>query len=682
MTTTLRSRPRRRAAALPATALAAALAAGGLGAAVAVPAHAADYISPVDPNVAYSVPTEVELGQPIQLSGSGWTSADGSAGSVIAVKLDDGAVSTTEDVVNPVTGQVEANKTIYAIAQADADGDWTAEVAFPTAENSDASWAVGETHSVRLLTGSLLPGDQARSLGAEFTVVEDTDEPGEPGEPGEFEFDVSSVDLGTGQYQIAYSARNDDFWVTQAGPPPVTTSRLLRVDPEALEIVNDYRVPFDEPSQTVEAVFGLDVDDDHDTVWTTSTRLNRVAVYSQETGEHLRTFDDVNHGREVEVDEANNTVYVSAVNGSYVATFDTETLERGPDIAIEGQPMGLDLDAENGIVYTSTLDTNRLAAIDTATGEVTYHDLPGAARSSNVAVAPELGRVYAANQDSADVTVLDAATGEHVASIPTGAGALALDVDEENGLLYVANFFAHTVSIVDTASNEVVHTVEGVATHPNHVLVHDGSAYVVDRATFGGAAIDHLVRITPTSVPGEPGEPGEPSEGGITITATVPDDSDPGEPGTGSLRLTVTSDAPVVLQQQPDQGDRLAFAGELPVVRVTDNRSDEQAAGGGWALSGRAGDFTAPGGGGFGAGHLGWTPRLPAPKPGLDAGAAVAGLLDDGPGLAAAASLATADAEARTGTTDVTAGLALAVPVDTAPGAYSSTLTVSLFPTD
>jgi hypothetical protein len=82
------------------------------------------------------------------------------------------------------------------------------------------------------------------------------------------------------------------------------------------------------------------------------------------------------------------------------------------------------------------------------------------------------------------------------------------------------------------------------------------------------------------------------------------------------------------------------------------------------------------------AGHLGWTPEVVTPKAGVTAGQPVAGVLDGGAGLAAPAALATADAAGRSGDTQLGAQLAWEVPVDTAAGAYSSTLTVSLFPTD
>ena len=84
----------------------------------------------------------------------------------------------------------------------------------------------------------------------------------------------------------------------------------------------------------------------------------------------------------------------------------------------------------------------------------------------------------------------------------------------------------------------------------------------------------------------------------------------------------------------------------------------------------------------LGSEHLGWTPEVLTPRTGLVAGATVPTVLDGGPGLADPASLASADAEGRFGSADLTADLLLEVPVDPPPGTYRGTVTVSLFSVD
>lgn len=172
-------------------------------------------------------------------------------------------------------------------------------------------------------------------------------------------------------------------------------------------------------------------------------------------------------------------------------------------------------------------------------------------------------------------------------------------------------------------------------------------------------------------------EPDAPSGEGIPVEATVPESTEP-----GSLAMTVADFGEgVTLAEATNAGDRLRFEGGLPEVSVTDSRNADQAGAGGWAVSGQSSDFTA-GDVAVGAEHLGWTPKVLDPRPGVTAGASVSTTLGAGPGLADPASLAAASSEGRFGSTAMSADLFLEVPVDTAPGTYRGTVTVSLFPVD
>jgi enterochelin esterase-like enzyme len=163
---------------------------------------------------------------------------------------------------------------------------------------------------------------------------------------------------------------------------------------------------------------------------------------------------------------------------------------------------------------------------------------------------------------------------------------------------------------------------------------------------------------------------------GIPVQAVVPEGEN------GVLALTVAdSGNGVALSQSQNAGDRLRFTGQLPTVTVSDSRTLKQAGAGGWAVSAQAYTFNSQ----FrtlGAEDLGWAPRVETPRTGLTAGAAVSTALSDGPGLATPAPLATANATGRYGSTTLGADLILEVPVDTQPGTYTGTLTLSLFPVD
>ncbi|MET0448862.1 MAG: hypothetical protein ABW004_10660, partial [Aeromicrobium sp.] len=152
--------------------------------------------------IVYYVPDRIAVGEPIRISGTGWTTTSGDAGSVIGVKLDEGAVSTTLEVRNPVTDAVQGNKTVVGIAQADASGAWEISVPFPTLANSNQAWAAGQSHSVRLLTGSLVSGDVVRTQSATFAVADDAPTAIEP--PAWPHQTVTYTDPATGRVATAW----------------------------------------------------------------------------------------------------------------------------------------------------------------------------------------------------------------------------------------------------------------------------------------------------------------------------------------------------------------------------------------------------------------------------------------------------------------------------------------------
>ncbi|MBD3943203.1 hypothetical protein IF188_16030 [Microbacterium sp. NEAU-LLC] len=202
----------------------------------------------------------------------------------------------------------------------------------------------------------------------------------------------------------------------------------------------------------------------------------------------------------------------------------------------------------------------------------------------------------------------------------------------------------------------------------HHLEVVDGIAATADGKTDLVLPARSLVTLVV-----EPGDDGT----GIPVEATVPE---PSEPGSLSLSVADYGDG-VVLDDAGNAGDRLRFTGALPAVTVTDSRNADQAGQGGWSVSGQSTDLSA-GTAAVGAAHLGWTPRLAAPRAGVTAGAPVATALSGGTGLAGPSPLGQATSEGRYGSTELGADLLLEVPVDTAPGTYRGTLAVTLFPED
>ena len=147
----------------------------GLCVVVAAPAHASSGTSTGD--ATWTGPDQVTVGQSIHIEGDHWLNGAGTGGSTIGVKLDSGnSEPSSGPVENPATHTPATGIGIWAAIQADNDGDWSADIAFPTAATTnpaitDSDWAVGTSHHLRLLTGSMQSGDTPRSVEIDFTVA-------------------------------------------------------------------------------------------------------------------------------------------------------------------------------------------------------------------------------------------------------------------------------------------------------------------------------------------------------------------------------------------------------------------------------------------------------------------------------------------------------------------------------
>ncbi|MDQ1042786.1 YncE family protein [Streptomyces sp. V4I2] len=243
----------------------------------------------------------------------------------------------------------------------------------------------------------------------------------------------------------------------------------------------------------MEAVYGVAVDDEHNTMWTTNTRNNTVAVYSRRTGEHLATLPDVNHARDIRVDEKHNTVWASGFGDGTLVAYDSRTFKEKERITIEGAgPAGLAVDERTGTVYAADLSNDRI--IEVSPGSATPRFVPAGDGAIAVALSENGRTAYTADQTAGTMSVVDLRTGTVTRSVVTCAGALSVAADDRSGDVLVVNRTAANVTVVDPRTGTVEETVPTGA-NPNHLESVDGTAYVVDKSGAGAAGENQVTRV-------------------------------------------------------------------------------------------------------------------------------------------------------------------------------------------
>lgn len=321
-------------------------------------------------------------------------------------------------------------------------------------------------------------------------------------------FQVASQKLVPGLYQVVFSPRNNALYVTSAvGRPPVKASRLLKLNPEtlAIEAQADALPVSGREDGHVHAVYGVGIDEANGNIWTTNTRDDSVAVYRASDLKLVKQFENgvLPHGRDVVADAAQGKIFASG--SGQIAVFDAKTLAPlsviEPRSALRGEsfsPASLALDAAKGKLYTVSMSTPEAAVIDTASGAVErIIALPGARSAIGVAVDPEGQRLYVTAQGSDNLLIVDLRDGKVLHDVKTGAGPLNVTFDAVNGLAYVANRGAGTITVVD-GNGRIVANLDG-GSYPNHLGTDGkGHVFVVNKSKGSDDPQgDHIRRLTP-----------------------------------------------------------------------------------------------------------------------------------------------------------------------------------------
>ncbi|GAA3593573.1 hypothetical protein GCM10022198_16790 [Klugiella xanthotipulae] len=338
-----------------------------------------------------------------------------------------------------------------------------------------------------------------------------------------------------GQRQVAHSARTGSLYVTSArGKSPVTTATLAKLDPNTLTVQAVADLPVIPHGSGETAGFkrlsprGIAVDDTRGTVWVTNTLDDQFSVYDQETLDEVASSyrghaqreqesgaitvsAEVNKPRAVIIDEKRRRAYISeaphATNS--ISVYDADTFESVKGLTIPGRmdyptpgkmavPLitSFGLDQESGLLYATDSRTDEVYVINLETQELVKRipiTHPGGEsgrkklQASSVAINATLGELYVAIPGDnmggwAGLIVYDLTTGAEKYSVYTGSRARAVAADTAKNLIYVADYDDGTVTVIDALSQEVIEKIDASVRAARHIVVADGSAYVVDNA--------------------------------------------------------------------------------------------------------------------------------------------------------------------------------------------------------
>jgi YVTN family beta-propeller protein len=151
-------------------------------------------------------------------------------------------------------------------------------------------------------------------------------------------------------------------------------------------------------------------------------------------------------------------------------------------------PWGLAVDKQRGIVYVTEIGKDTLVAYHEEDGRT--DKVPTGAMPDAVAVDETANKIYVSNYVADSVTIIDGATMKPVAIVAAGHHPQALTVDGKRHRIFVANTHSNNATVIDGTTNRALATIPA-GTNPYAVVVDpdDGDAYV---ANYGSQPVTKL----------------------------------------------------------------------------------------------------------------------------------------------------------------------------------------------
>ena len=293
-----------------------------------------------------------------------------------------------------------------------------------------------------------------------------------------------SVKVGVGLYELAVNTVSNLVHVAAVGARGQNAARILGLDLTTLEQRSAIELGED-------AAFGLTSNNRRGLLLATGTRSGAFKVIDVRTGtvRARLTQGEGSHLRQVVADEGRDRAFATSFGArdrpSAICVVDTagDRITNVITEGLEGGITGLAFDAAGDRLFATALTANEIVEVSLTRNAGIRRFAAGGEGSVNLAFHPASGRLFCTNQRSGTLTVLNAATGELVKSIETGAGALGVTLSADGGICYVANRGAGTTSVVETRGLTVVANL-ATGTHPNTVAVdgRSGAAYVSNKA--------------------------------------------------------------------------------------------------------------------------------------------------------------------------------------------------------
>lgn len=202
---------------------------------------------------------------------------------------------------------------------------------------------------------------------------------------------------------------------------------------------------------------------------------------------------------------AGTRIYISNRFLNSISVVDAATFTLVTEIPVGANPRGMAITADGSKLLVANNNGNSVSVVSTASNSVTATIAMGTGIAPwAVAIHPNSSTAYVTNTISPDqavdsVAVINLATNAITTTINVGNNPRGIEINSDGSRLYVVNYWSNTVSVISTATNSLLRTIdlpnitisgglESIGLGPTPT----GFLSVVNSLTFGDLRVDSL----------------------------------------------------------------------------------------------------------------------------------------------------------------------------------------------
>jgi YVTN family beta-propeller protein len=228
--------------------------------------------------------------------------------------------------------------------------------------------------------------------------------------------------------------------------------------------------------------FTLAVTPDGRTVAVANDGLNDVSLIDVATGQAAAPIPIGGSPFGVGITPDGSRAYVANNGDGSVSVIDLGTKQAvGPPIEVGGEPSAIAVAPDGRHVYVANSLSETVSVIDTATEQTVGPEIKVGDAPNGLAITPDGRSVFVINVFGY-ANVIDTETNQASAPIPLGSEPGFVAIGPDGTRAYVSNYADGTVSVIDTATRQVVGTPIPVGEHVGALTVTpDGRRLLVVR---------------------------------------------------------------------------------------------------------------------------------------------------------------------------------------------------------